>query len=232
VADEVATGDYPTASFFRAEILLGDAWAAAAERTLTQARELVLRAVDAAQERTSVLQTALASYDALRLGAADGAGACLEAVADARQGDLIEACVEDTSARASGDPAQIERSAGKLARLGACLWAAEAELAAAAGYHELGRDASSRAAAGRAALLVARCEGASTPGLQVAGPAQELTGREREIALLAAGGASNREIASRLVVSVRTVENHLHAVYRKLGVSSRTQLPHLIRQGE
>ena len=52
----------------------------------------------------------------------------------------------------------------------------------------------------------------------------DLTQREREIAELAAGGSSNREIAERLFVSVRTVENHLQHVYDKLGISGRREL--------
>jgi DNA-binding NarL/FixJ family response regulator len=36
---------------------------------------------------------------------------------------------------------------------------------------------------------------------------------------------SNRDIAERLNVSVRTVENHLAAVYRKLGIAARDELP-------
>ncbi len=49
-----------------------------------------------------------------------------------------------------------------------------------------------------------------------------LTQREREILGLVAEGLSNREIADRLTISPRTVENHLAAVYNKLGVASRT----------
>lgn len=51
-----------------------------------------------------------------------------------------------------------------------------------------------------------------------------LTLREREIALLAAGGRSNRDIAQQLHLSTRTVENHLAAIYKKLGVTGRAQL--------
>jgi DNA-binding CsgD family transcriptional regulator len=56
----------------------------------------------------------------------------------------------------------------------------------------------------------------------------ELTPREREIALLAARGATSREIAGRLVLSVRTVDNHLQNAYRKLGVTSRQELPRVL----
>ena len=48
--------------------------------------------------------------------------------------------------------------------------------------------------------------------------------REREVALLAAGGLSSAEIATRLVVSVRTVDNHLQRAYGQLGIASRQEL--------
>jgi len=63
-------------------------------------------------------------------------------------------------------------------------------------------------------------------------PAAALTVREFEIAKLAAGGLTNREIAQAAVVSERTVESHLAAAYRKLGVRSRGELADLLgRQG-
>jgi DNA-binding NarL/FixJ family response regulator len=52
----------------------------------------------------------------------------------------------------------------------------------------------------------------------------ELTAREREVAAVVVRGLSNKEAARALYVSVHTVEFHLTSIYRKLGVSSRTQL--------
>jgi DNA-binding NarL/FixJ family response regulator len=54
--------------------------------------------------------------------------------------------------------------------------------------------------------------------------ASTLTRREQGIALLAAQGRSNPEIAEALVLTRRTVEFHLTNVYRKLGISRRSQL--------
>ena len=51
-----------------------------------------------------------------------------------------------------------------------------------------------------------------------------LTPREHEIAALAAEGVMNEEIARSLHVTVKTVETHLTRVYRKLGVTGRTEL--------
>ena len=78
-----------------------------------------------------------------------------------------------------------------------------------------------------AAALAQQC-GADTPLLGRLNPATALTRREEQIAALAAGGASNREVAEHLGLSERTVENHLHHAFAKLGVTSRLALgPHV-----
>ena len=52
-------------------------------------------------------------------------------------------------------------------------------------------------------------------------PVQALTGREREVLVLAARGRSNRQIAEELVLSVKTVRNHVEHCYTKIGVGNR-----------
>ena len=59
---------------------------------------------------------------------------------------------------------------------------------------------------------------------QAAGPLDILTKREREIAEEVARGARNREIAERLGMSEGTVKVYLYAIYRKLGIRTRTEL--------
>lgn len=55
-------------------------------------------------------------------------------------------------------------------------------------------------------------------------PSARLTPREREVAALVAGGLSNREIAARMVISVRTAETHVQHIMVKLGFTARTQI--------
>ena len=54
--------------------------------------------------------------------------------------------------------------------------------------------------------------------------AAALTPQELEVVQLAAGGLTNREIATRLFVSPRTVSTHLYRAFPKLGVSTRAAL--------
>ncbi len=61
---------------------------------------------------------------------------------------------------------------------------------------------------------------------------ERLTPQEQQVAYAVAEGQTNRQVAAALFVSSKTVEVHLTRVYRKLGVSSRTQLTNLLRRNE
>ena len=95
-------------------------------------------------------------------------------------------------------------------------------------------DSASRAATARGAAMtqasaIAYALGESTPrsrpdaGHAAAG-AGPLTRREQEVARLVARGQSNSQIASELVISVRTAETHVQHIMDKLGVGSRAQI--------
>jgi two-component system, NarL family, response regulator DevR len=51
----------------------------------------------------------------------------------------------------------------------------------------------------------------------------ELTPREREVMGLIAEGLSNRQIAARLVISEKTVKNHICSIYQRIGVEGRRE---------
>lgn len=58
----------------------------------------------------------------------------------------------------------------------------------------------------------------------VAPPADGLTSREREVALLVSDGLRSREVAERLGIASQTVKSHLKTIFDKLGVRNRVEL--------
>ena len=70
---------------------------------------------------------------------------------------------------------------------------------------------------------IALAFGATRPGLRLAGPSG-LSARELEVAGLVADGLTNKAIAGRLQLSVRTVESHVRHALTKLALDNRTQL--------
>ncbi|MFE6970445.1 LuxR C-terminal-related transcriptional regulator [Isoptericola sp. NPDC057653] len=66
--------------------------------------------------------------------------------------------------------------------------------------------------------------------LMTLAPPGDLSDREQQVAELAADGLSNQQIARRLTLSVRTVENHLFRVFRKLAISHRAELADALRR--
>jgi DNA-binding CsgD family transcriptional regulator len=108
--------------------------------------------------------------------------------------------------------------------IGALLFAAESASLERRLATEAGLTRRAAAAAVRADALLASCEGARTPGLSAPESTAALSGREREVAMLAAQDLTSKEIAERLFVSVRTVDNHLQRAYMKLGVTGRSEL--------
>lgn len=156
-----------------------------------------------------------AAYGAVRRGAPERAAGRLPA------GSVLARHAE---ALDRGDGAALDRAAEGLAERGFLLFAAEAYAQAARVHRDPRAAGRSRT---RALALAGRCQGARTPALTglLLG---ELTARQRQIVTLAAAGLSNREIAERLTLSVRTVGNHLYSAYTRLGTGDRGALPCLV----
>ncbi len=132
-------------------------------------------------------------------------------LADAR----LAAAGGDHDAARSG----FEDAAAAFDTAGAPYEGAQAWLEAAAALQATGAPAAARAAELRAHSTLAKL-GVPTDGrAQTAG---SLSRREREVLALLAQGRSNDEIASTLVLSVRTVERHVANTYRKLRLSGRS----------
>lgn len=124
------------------------------------------------------------------------------------------------SARAA-DPAALVAVADRLAEMGLPGRAVHALQLAERFHRRARRAAEADRLARRAAVLLADTATAAWPR---AATVAALTARELEIARLAAERVRSREIASVLGVSVRTIDNHLGRIFRKLGVAGRDQL--------
>jgi ATP/maltotriose-dependent transcriptional regulator MalT len=137
---------------------------------------------------------------------------------------LVSARARHATAVRARHAAELASAASDFEALGAMLLAAEAAADAAEAFSRAGDQRAAANARRRPSALAAACEGAATPGLiHTAGPVP-LSRREREIVMLAATGMANKDIAQRLYLSVRTVNNHLQHAYTKLGVTSRDGL--------
>jgi DNA-binding NarL/FixJ family response regulator/tetratricopeptide (TPR) repeat protein len=213
---------------YSASIETGRAWASAAEGALRQAQQSLSLAAEICLERGQLGMAFLSFHDLARLGASEAAAPRLAELAREVEGEWVRACAHHAGALAARDAGALREAARAFEEVGAVLFAAEALSEAAAAFRTDGRMSSARACAARARALLTHCPGARTPPLRTMDDFDQLTPREREIATLAAGGISNKAIATRLVISVRTVENQLQRAYRKLGITSRQELATLL----
>jgi DNA-binding NarL/FixJ family response regulator/type II secretory pathway predicted ATPase ExeA len=206
------------------ELALGRAWTLAAARNMTGA---INAARDAARiaERSGQLAVAVqALHEAVRLGDVTAA----DAIARVAVGlDCVAARVALAHGRAlaAADAKGLTAVAAELADLGMKCAAADAAAQAAklfAARHERKGEVEAMA---RAAELAG---GASTPALDEVLNPLPLTGRELEIAVMVSEGKTNKAIAERLSVSVRTVEGHIYRACMKLNVADRTLLAEVV----
>jgi DNA-binding CsgD family transcriptional regulator len=202
----------------------GRAWSAVASGEFSAAATILWELVEFAEKGGQLSVSSAALHDLVRISEDREAAVRLAELESRVEGRLMSARASYARAVLAEDPLLAEEAADRFERCGALLYAAEA--AALQRKFAVVASLPSRAAeAGRRAnRLYARCEGARTPPLLSLGEGSQLSTREREIALKAVEGLSNRAIADQLVLSKRTVENHLQRVYTKLGVSSRAEL--------
>ncbi len=139
-------------------------------------------------------------------------------------GGLFEAYVAARHAAINDDAAGVEQAAESLAALGAAPAAAKYLGQAARLYREAGAGADASRLRTRMLELGGAASGASSARLD----SEPLTGREAEIARLIGAGLTNSQIASRLVISVRTVESHINNIRRKTGAADRSELGSLV----
>jgi len=213
----------PAFGFRGPEQQLADAWTAIASRQPGQGAQLFREAASLAASTGHRTNEAWVLHDLMRTTGEDTSGRLRE-LADACDSPLVSARARHAAAARARDARELAGAAEDFEALGAMLLAAEAASGAAEAFSRAGDRRAAAAALRRANASAAACEGAATPGLAHAAGAAPLSGREREIVMLASEGLTSKDIAERLYLSVRTVDNHLQHAYAKLGVSSRAGL--------
>lgn len=214
---------HPEGHRFTVHAARAGAWLRAAEGWLSGAASVAHEAAADPTLAAFSSWTPWLLHDVVRFGFPEMVVDDLSELAGQVEGAMVGTLAQHARAALSGRGADLEEAARMLESLGADLIAAEAYTSAAAAYR---RDGDSRAGVRteRSGLRLAlSCQGARTPGLAAA--PEPLTSRQREIARLAAGGMSSKEIADRLYISPRTVDNHLGQVYARLGITGRDELP-------
>lgn len=215
----------PRLDLFEADWEIAEAAVLAAEGAIREAGEHALRA---ARRASSMGQWAVAmagAHDAACYTGSAEAADLVDVAADRVDGPLPRLLADHAHARAKKDGALLSDAALRFEDLGWILFATQAAYAAARAYRAASDGRAAARAAVRAGELHARCEDAALPWLAGFPSLETLTRREHEVALLAAAGRPDSDIAVRLGISVRTVQNHLARAYTKLGVTSRRELP-------
>ncbi|WP_213930983.1 helix-turn-helix transcriptional regulator [Rhodococcus sp. B50] len=213
---------------FDPQLRTAEAWLAAARGETTNAIALARTAAETAARSDQFAVEASALHVATRFGDHTTAQRLSE-LAEQCDGRLVAVIAAHATAAAASDGRGLSAAAADFEALGALADAADAHALAAIAYRDHGDTRRSVEAAAAAAALAVRCDHATSPALDEAARPLPLTSREREIAAMVTAGLSNRQIADRLVVSVRTVEGHIYRACTKLDVSDRTALAEMMR---
>jgi DNA-binding NarL/FixJ family response regulator len=205
------------------DLAIARAWALAAARDIHGAVAAARDALRIAEKSGQAAVALRAVQEAVRLGDVTGLAAArrINAQIDCAAGRL---CIAHIQALADRDGAALDAVSVELEAAGMVAVAADAAAQAAHVHQAAGHRAAELSARARAGALAQRCGNPATPALDNVLNPLPLTGREREIAVMVAQGMTNKAIAERLCVSVRTVEGHVYKACMKLDLPDRSAL--------
>jgi DNA-binding CsgD family transcriptional regulator len=212
---------------------LGRARMLAADRRPEDARRSLRAAMITHATRGNVYGEMSCAYELVRLDRADEVVTRVEEIATSASSEFFDTIASHARALVGNNGEQLEAVAEWFEARGFLVFANDAWTHAAEAARRDGNQRRVTALLLRAQDVRSRCDetvpGSVAPSTD-AGPIA-LTRREREIAVLAAQGLGNREIAERLFISKRTAENHLARVFEKFGIASRAELVRLLDGG-
>lgn len=219
----------PDYLFMHTGLALATGWAQATSGCLTDAVETARAAAEQARERTQPTHELACIQAAAQWGESCGAERARE-LADALSLPVANAVAQHAESLRANDGDGLLAAAAQYRAIGDRAAAADAAAQAAAMFTRCDRGKRSLYAAALARELADECGGLNTPALRsrVGIP---LSGRQRGVVELVVAGLSNREIAERLVMSVRTVEGHVYRACQRVGAQSREELASILSAG-
>ncbi|MGW5153122.1 LuxR C-terminal-related transcriptional regulator [Rhodococcus koreensis] len=209
--------------FLEPEHLSTRAWVAAAGGALTPAIELAHQGAEQAAAHHQYAQEVVCLHTATRFGDSTTAHRLRE-LAEQVDGPRAPAAALHATSLAAGDADGLLDASHQFEDMGDLLSAVDAAAHAATTHRRHGRNGSAITAVTRARRLADTCDSARTPALTEALQPSPLTARQREIITLAAQGLSNKQIAEKMTLSVRTIEGHLYRASLKTGLAGRDDL--------
>ncbi len=208
------------------EVERARAWAAIVAGDLRGGSTRLIGAADRAHDSGEIGMEILALHDLVRIGRSEWVDR-LAALADLVEGPLGAARIDHGRAFDADDADALIEVAARFEASGALVFAAEAINQASWIERRRGRAVVADRLRSQVMALRGRRPTAATPALASHAGLASLTLREAEVATLVAAGRTSKEVAVHLDVSVRTVDNLLQRVYRKLGVAGRADLRNL-----
>jgi DNA-binding CsgD family transcriptional regulator len=208
---------------------LARAWATAAQGAVSEAITVLM----AAAERASDNGQFAAEVVLLQTATQFGERTCAARLRDLEyvvEGPRVGLAARFAAALHDGDTAELISVSEGFEHMGDLVAAVDAAAHAALVFRHHDKRGSALGCSARAEALARQCGGATTPALRQATERLPLTEREVEIVMMIGQGLSNRSIAERLTVSVRTVESHVYRAMMKTGTTDRDQLAALLNR--
>ncbi len=206
---------------------LARAWVAANQGAVGEAITVLLSAAKKASAKGQFAAEVICLQTASQFGDRSSAPRLRE-LEGIVEGPRVGVAARFSTALSDDDAAELAAVSEEFERMGDLVAAVDAAAQAALAYRRQGLRGSALGCATRADKLAEECGGAWTPALRQASEPVPLTDREREIVMLIGEGLSNRAVAERLTLSVRTVESHIYRAMLKTGTTSRDELAALI----
>ena len=225
--DRIVSQSHPDMAFLEPMEMLAAAWISASAGAVTRAIEEARTAAVTAAVRGLPAREVLCLQTATRFGDPTTA-ARLDELEQVVGGRRASAAAAHAAALGASSGEGLMAASNRYAAMGDVLSALDAAAQASSAFRRSDRRGSALSATGRVRELAEGCGDVHTPALADAAAPPVFSGREREVIKLVGSGLTNREIAERLQLSVRTVEGHLYRAAGRVGARDRNELARVI----